>query len=216
MEKILKFLSQLEKNNNREWFNDNKELYNEAKFIFEEYINVLILKLREFDKTVDVNSSKECIFRIYRDVRFSKNKEPYKTNFGAFIAKGGRKTLGAGYYFHVENEKSFAGGGVYMPLTPVLKILRQNIYERIEDFKKIIYDDNFKAVFGDLWNDKLVNVPKGFPKDFPDADLLKYKSYVVGHGLNNDKLLSPDFIENIASVYEIQYPLVRFLNSCLK
>lgn len=216
MQKILSFLSELKNNNNREWFNDNKDFYKQAKYFFEEYVNVLILKIREFDNSIDVSSAKECVFRIYRDVRFAKNKEPYKTNFGAFIAKGGRKTNAAGYYFHVENEKSFAGGGSYMPLTPVLKILRQNVFERNEEFKSIIYKPEFIATFGDLWNDKLVNTPKTFPKDFVDAELLKYKSYVVGHNFRDSELLLPNLIDNISSVFEVQYPFVRFLNSCIK
>ncbi|MBN2571813.1 MAG: DUF2461 domain-containing protein, partial [Ignavibacteriales bacterium] len=132
--KIISFLTDLGKNNNKVWFQTNNENYQYAKAKFEEFIDILIPMLKEVDNDIDVESSKECIFRIFRDVRFFKNKSPYKTNFGAFIAEGGRKSKHAGYYLHVEPNKSFIGGGIYMPSPEILIAIRTHIYENIKDF----------------------------------------------------------------------------------
>jgi len=132
------FLFQLRGNNNREWFNSNKDLYNEAKNEFEGFVNILIPTTKSIDSEIDVVSAKECTFRIFRDVRFSKNKSPYKINFGAYISKGGRKNPFAGYYIHLQPGESFVGGGIYMPESKYLKAIRKKIYENVDEYKGII------------------------------------------------------------------------------
>ena len=179
MKTILNFIKDLKANNNREWFNENKAKYEEAKKQFEAYVDILIMKIKEFDQFVDVNAAKECTFRIYRDARFSKNKEPYKPNFGAYIAKGGRKSEYAGYYIHLESGASFAGGGVYCPQAKVLKSVREDIYQDASTFKKIINKPTFKSVFPKMYGDKLKTAPRGFDKNFADIGLLNFKSYTV-------------------------------------
>ena len=128
MKEILKFLELLSGNNNREWFEANKPMYQSAKSLYETLITNTITGIGAFDSSIGHPLAKDCLFRIFRDVRFSKDKAPYKTNFGAFIASGGRKSPKSGYYIHIEPEKSFIGGGIYMPQPDVLKKLRQEVY----------------------------------------------------------------------------------------
>jgi uncharacterized protein (TIGR02453 family) len=213
--KIYKFLIDLKLNNNRTWFMENNESYQFVKTEFEQFIEILIPKLKQFDTDIDVNSAKECVFRIYRDVRFSKIKEPYKTNFGAFIARGGRKSSFAGYYVHIEPDRSFIGGGIYMPPPDILKLLRTEIFENIEKFKHIINDAIFKKYFKEIYGDKLKSAPKGFPNDFSDIDLLKYKDYTVIHNTKKSFWTSEKLLNNLTNICKIQYPFNRFLNTAI-
>jgi len=212
MKTILNFLSQLKHNNNREWFKENKAHYEKAKTTFEEFVNILILKIKEFDSSVDINSAKECTFRIYRDVRFSKNKEPYKPNMGAYISKGGRKSKYAGYYVHIEPDASFAGGGIYCPQPVVLKAVREDIFDNSENIKAIINNKNFNKIFPKLYGEKLKTAPRGFPKDFPDIDLLNYKSYTVIKELSNEDLIANTFFNQLVSIFKTQKPFNDYLN----
>ena len=209
---IFKFLIDLKLNNNRTWFKENYERYQYVKTEFEEFIDMLIPKVKKFDNEIDVISSKECAFRIYRDVRFSKNKEPYKSNFGAFIAKGGRKSPYAGYYVHIEPDKSFIGGGIYMPPPDILRLLRLEIFENTKKFKIIINDTTFKKYFKEIYGDKLISAPKGFPKEFPDIDLLKYKDYTVIHNTKNSFWTSEKLLNNLIDIFKVQHPFNQFLN----
>ena len=144
MEKVLQFLKDLAKNNNREWFNENHQRYEESRDKFLFMTEVLISEIRKFDKEIPVMNAKDCMFRIFRDIRFSSDKRPYKTNFGSFIAKGGRKSIRPGYYFHFEPGQSFAGGGVYMPEAGPLKTIRKFIAENPYEFLETTNDKEFK------------------------------------------------------------------------
>jgi len=212
MKNALNFLIHLKLNNERNWFKENEKFYQSAKTEFTDFIDSLIPVLKSIDDTIDVESSKECLFRIYRDVRFSKNKEPYKTNFGAFIAKGGRKTVNAGYYIHFEPDQSFIGGGIYMPQPNYLKAIRTNIYNAPDSFKKILNEKKFKDLFGGIEGEKLKTAPKGFPKDFPDLDLIKNKHFVVSKKVSNEFWLSGDLVQKVADIFKEQYPLNSYLN----
>ncbi|MCP4178696.1 MAG: DUF2461 domain-containing protein [bacterium] len=212
MKNIINFLTQLKENNTRDWFHANKDIYNEAKERFDTYINLLIPKVKEIDSGVDVNEAKECTFRIYRDVRFSKNKEPYKTNFGGYINKGGRKSKYAGYYLHVEPDNSFIGGGIYMPQGDDLRSIREEIHKDPETFKKLLNDKEFKEYFPELWGDKLKTAPRGFPKDFADIDLLRYKSYTVLHYIKDSDLFSDHFFDYVIEVFNVQYKFNKYFN----
>ena len=212
LHKSFHFLLQLRENNNRSWFQENKKLYVTAKKEFESFIDALIPFVKEVDPEIDVMSSKECLFRIYRDVRFSKNKLPYKTNFGAFIAKGGRKSPYAGYYIHLEPFESFIGGGIYMPESKYLRAIRTEIFEDSEKFKKIISDPDFLEYFNGIYGEKLKSAPRDFPKDFEDIELLKYKHYAVTHTVGNEFWMSDNLFERIIEIFKAQYPLNEFLN----
>lgn len=210
---ILSFLKDLQKNNNRDWFHANKASYDLAKKEFVGIVDELIVAIRKFDPDIPVMTASECMFRINRDVRFSHNKQPYKTNMGTFIAKGGRKSPFAGYYLHMEPGESFLGGGIYMPEAPVLKRLREEVYHNIDEFKEIITSKEFKKYFGKLdFEDKLVRAPKGYPETWPDIELLKFKSYVVFHQLSDKDLQQPTLLKHTAAAFKAQYAFNRFLN----
>ena len=211
----IKFLKALKKNNNREWFAANREKYDLARADFENFITELIKAISKKDKRIAGLTSKECVYRIYRDVRFSKNKAPYKSNFSASINSGGRKSGKAGFYIQVEPDGesgSMFAGGHWMPEAPVLKAIRQEIQYHTDDFKKIIHHKDFTKWFGALEAEQLKTVPKGFDKNDPDIQLFKYTSYIVSHGLKEKELLSKDFLKKGAEAYQAMLPLLDFLN----
>jgi len=216
LNKILKFLIQLRKNNNRTWFKANKDLYDKARVEFEGFIEMLIPIVTKIDPEIELIIVRDCIFRIYRDVRFSKSKVPYKTNFGAYIAKGGKKSPFAGFYIHIEPMESFIGGGVYMPKSKYLKAIRTNIYENIEKYKEIINNRDFKKYFNKVWGDKLKLAPKGFSKDFPDIELLKNKHFVVAHSVNDSFWTSRNLMDQLYKIFKAQLTFNKFINSAVK
>ncbi len=214
IQKILLFLKDLKANNNREWFTVNKERYEVVRADFEEISKNLIFEIAKFDEDIRNVDVKECVFRIYRDIRFSHDKTPYKTHFGVFIASaGGRKSQRGGYYLHLDPDGCFIGLGVWCPPPPLLKALRQSVYDNIDELNEIRHSAGFSKYFDTFYEeDKLKTVPAGFPKDFPDAELLKLKHYLVEYKLSEDELKSPNFITDIASIAKSGYPLNKFLN----
>jgi uncharacterized protein (TIGR02453 family) len=212
LQQPLEFLMHLQVNNDRNWFKENEKLYQNAKTLFENYIDTLIVELKRMDDSIDVAKAKDCTFRIFRDVRFSHNKEPYKTNFGAFIARGGRKSPYAGYYIHLQPDESFLGGGIYMPQAAYLNAIRQTIFRDPESFKAIIFDPGFRSVFGEIFGEKLKTAPKGFPKDWPDIDLIRNKHYAVSHPVDNEFWVESDPVEGAMEVFQKQYEFNQYLN----
>jgi len=211
---ILDFLKDLKENNNREWFQANKTRYEKARIIFEAFVDELIPLIRQFDTSIDLITAKDCAFRIYRDVRFSNDKSPYKPNMGAYIARGGKNSTMAGYYVHIEPGSSFLAGGMYVPPPEILRKIREAIYYRPEDFKKIIDDKNFTRYYGGFGDeDKLKKPPKGFSADFPYIDLLKYKSYAVMHSVSDKLIMDNDFINYSQGAFRALHPLNSFFNS---
>ena len=213
---IISFLNDLRRNNNREWFKENENKYRKSKELFEHFLDILIPPLHQIDASIDVISSKDCIFRIYRDVRFSKNKEPYKNNFGAFISKGGRKSPYAGYYIHIEPGSSFIGGGIYMPESKILNAIRTEIYNNTSEYKSIINDPSFKKYFPAIFGEKLKMAPKGFPKDFEDIELLKNKHYALAHNVKDEFWSDNGLFDNIMDIFKTQYPFNRFMNEAVE
>jgi len=211
---ILDFLSQLNNNNNREWFADNKDHYEATKAEFEQICNSLILEISKFDEEIKHVAVKDCVFRIYRDTRFSNDKTPYKTHYGVFIAAGGgRKSVRGGYYFHLEPGKCFVAVGVWCPPPEVLKALRQSVYENIDELMEIRSQAEFSKYFSDFYQeDKLKTAPKGFPKDFPEIELLKLKHYMVEYRLSDQLLSEDDFVSKVAEIFKAAHPLNIFLN----
>lgn len=211
----LNFLSALEINNNREWFNENKPLYLKAKTNVENVVNEIILKISEFDESIERLEAKNCIFRIYKDTRFSKDKTPYKTNIGASLVEKGPKTLNhAGYYIHLEPGKSFLAGGVYMTEPKNLKAIREKISSEGEDFLKILNKKSFRDQL-ELRGDRLVKVPQGFDKENPMGDYLKFKQFTVFHPLSNADVLDDNFVNKTVKVFKEMYPFNRFLNEAI-
>ena len=211
---ILHFLSELKQNNNREWFAENKEWYNQVKIEFEQLGANLITEISKFDEDIKHVEVKDCVFRIYRDVRFSHDKSPYKTHFGIYIASnGGRKSQRGGYYLHLDPDKSFVGCGVWMPQPDVIKALRQSIYDNIEEFIEILNNPEFKRNFPTLTDEgKMKKIPLGFPADFPYAEILKNKSFLVDYELTNEDLNSDNFIQIITNLSRTSHPFLSFLN----
>ncbi len=213
---ILHFLKELAGNNNKAWFQKNKDLYHQAKHDFEVVTGLLINEIGKFDRNVSGLLPKDCIFRIFRDVRFSPDKTPYKTNFGAYICKGGRKGGLAGYYLHVERGGCFLAGGIYMPPSPVLRAIRNEIYHNIDEFLEILEEKKFKQYFGQIWGEKLTAPPRGFPKDFHHIELLKYKHYNVVHEVSEQQIAGEDFITYATKIYREMLPFNRFLNQAVE
>ena len=211
----LDFLRDLEENNNREWFHANKYRYDEIKIEFETLINALIERIISFEPSIAGITAKECVFRIYKDTRFSKDKTPYKTHLGAYITKGGRGSKLAGYYFHIQPSESFIGGGIYCPEPAELKKVREEIYYNIDQFKKITLKKEFKQFFPTIEGDKLVNPPKGYPKEFEEIELLKHKSWVAWHGLSDKKLATKDLLDYITNACLAMHPFNEFFNVAL-
>jgi uncharacterized protein (TIGR02453 family) len=211
----LNFLKKLKKNNNRDWFNVNKALYEDARYDFEVLVFDLIQKTAEFDESVSGVEPRSCLFRIYRDVRFSKNKSPYKTNFAADIQAGGRRSGVAGYYVHVEPGSNILAAGLYVPLPDKLLAVRKKIAGNYKEFEKIVTAKDFKREFKKLWEgegNKLKTVPKGFDKEHPAAEYLKFKSFIVFKDISDEMLLSKTFVNNAAKVFKVMKPFNEFLN----
>jgi len=206
------FFNDLNENNNREWFQANKQRYETEHGEFLDFVTDLIAAMSQVDPGIAALNPKDTIFRIYRDVRFSKDKSPYKTHMGAHLVTGGKKSGNAGFYIHLEPGGSFAGGGVWQPMPDKLKILRNEIYENLDEFKAIIGDPVFKETFSEIQGDQLINPPKGFPKEHPDIDLLKYKSYTVGKGFTDQFMQSGQSIKEVAKVFEVMAPFIKFIN----
>lgn len=211
----LDFLNDLKKNNNREWFQQNKPSYESAREVFLHFVEILVSEIQNIDPEIGAVIPSKTLYRIYRDVRFSKDKSPYKTNFGAHIVKDGKKSGNAGYYFHLEPGGTFIAGGVYQPMPDSLKMVRTEIFENPDEFRAIIESPQFRKNFNELWGDKLKTAPKGFPKDFPDIDLLKYKSYIVAKNLSDTSLSGNKLITELKEILQSLYPLNRFLNYIL-
>lgn len=210
------FLKKLKKNNNREWFNKNKKLYEDARYDFEVFVFDLIQKIAEYDDSISGLEPKDCMFRIYKDVRFSKDKLPYKTNFGASINKGGRKMPTAGYYLHIDPAEYFLGSGLYMPMPDKLLDVRTKIAGDLKGFKKIIEQKDFKKYYGKLWSgDSLKTAPKGFDKEHPAAEYLKLKSFIAGHTVKEERVLSKNFDDYAAKIFKAVKPLNDFLNKTI-
>lgn len=213
---LIDFLIHLRENNYKEWFHENKSTYQRVRKEYEQFVALIIAQIAQFDDSVKYLTPKDCIFRINRDIRFSKDKSPYKTNFGAFIAPGGRKSGYAGYYFHLEPDSSFLAGGIYMPSSQALKSIRTEIYHHAEELKNIIYDQKFKEFFGGFTEmDKLKVGPKDFPKDFEDIDLLKHKHFTVSRMIPGEILHSEELMDFLMESYQAVYPLNRFLNEAI-
>jgi uncharacterized protein (TIGR02453 family) len=210
----LQFLTTLKKNNNREWFQTHKSDVEKAKNNFVDFANILLENLKSFDKTLQNLEIKQCIFRIYRDVRFSPNKEPYKTHFGVYFAKnGGKNSHFAGYYFHLDPEEGFFGGGIYMPLPEYLKVIRKEIYYQIDEFKAILETHSFRKYYDGIEEiEKLKKAPTDFPKDFPEIELLKNKHFFSSHYFNVQSVLKDDFVSYVSNGFKAVKPLVDFVN----
>jgi uncharacterized protein (TIGR02453 family) len=210
----LEFLTEIKGNNNRDWFIAHRPQYLEAKENFEVFVQDIINRIVLFDPIMKGLEAKNCVFRLNRDIRFSADKSPYKSHFGGFIVRGGKKNGDrfAGYYFHIEPGKSIMAGGAYVPPTPWLSAIREKISEQPDEFIKIINSKDFIKYFGKIDGEKLKTSPKGYPSDHPHIELLKLKSYLVVNEVPDKVVLGKDFLEYVNVVFKAMKPLNDYLN----
>jgi uncharacterized protein (TIGR02453 family) len=211
----LAFLRDLSAHNDRDWFNANKTRYEEVFDAFGTFVEVLTHRIAEFDPTIHGLTAKDSLMRIYRDVRFSKEKTPYQTHLGAHIVAGGRKQQEhsrAGYFIRLEPEKSILAGGAYLPPGPWAQSIRTRIADEPEAFRAIVEHPSFTKTFGKITGDRMKTAPRGFSKDHPAIELLTYKSYLAVYDASDRDVLSAGFLDKAVTVFEAMYPFGRFLN----
>lgn len=207
------FLEELRDNNNREWFAANKERFVRIKTDFENDIRLLLSKMSLFDDELKGLQMERCVYRIYKDMRFSQDKTPYKTNFGSFMTKFGKKLDRAGYYLHIEPGKSMICAGLWFPSPALLKAERRAIYDNIEEFIDIINEKNFVECFGGLnFENSLKKLPLGFDKDFEYPELLKLKDFGVIKYLPDSFFFEKDWIDTVSKQFSYTKPLNDFFN----
>ncbi|MBU3714284.1 MAG: DUF2461 domain-containing protein [Ferruginibacter sp.] len=214
---LIKFLTRLHKNNNKQWFDLHRKEYETIRTEYVDFVDDLIKEISIFDASIATLKGKQCIFRINRDVRFSKNKAPYKTNFGAYFNQRGKNGGGAGYYLHIEPGKSFLAAGVWMPEPELLNNIRQEIDYNWKEWKNLINKSSFKKTFpeGMDTSNMLTRPPKGYAENNPAIDDLKLKSFVVRKSLSNQELSEKNFNKNISKAFKEALPLVAFINRTL-
>ncbi|MEZ5014754.1 MAG: DUF2461 domain-containing protein [Chitinophagales bacterium] len=210
----LQFLKKLDKNNNKPWFEANREMYEAARLNFLDFTTALIKDMSKVDPRVAGLEAKKVVFRIYRDVRFSKDKSPYKNNMGATLSKSGKNMQHAGYYLHIQpGNNSFAAAGSYHPEAAALQQIRQEIDYNYSAFKKIITSKAFTQWYDGIDTfDKLKTNPKGYDADNPAIDILKNKSYIVTTVFRDAEVTAPDFLKKAVQAMKAAEPLVSFLN----
>jgi len=210
----LEFLNSLKQNNNRDWFIEKHSAYADAKNNFESFVQEIINRIIGFDPIMKGLEVKSCVYRINRDIRFSNDKTPYKSHFGAFIVRGGKKNGDkfAGYYFHIEPGKSIIAGGAYIPPAPWLSAIREKISENPDEFIKITKSKDFIKYFGKIDGEKLKTAPKGYPSNHPQIELLKFKSYLVVNEVSDKIIPGNDFSDHVLNVFKAMKPLNDYLN----
>ncbi len=210
-----KFLKDLKKNNNKVWFDEHRKLYETTKADFYGLADDIISGIASFDSSIAHLRARDCAFRINRDIRFSKDKSPYKTNMGAFISKGGKKINSAGYYIHIEPGQCFIAGGFYMPDAPQLAKLRQEIDYSFDTWKKIVEAKPFKKIFtkGVEGIEVLSRPPKGYDESNPAITYLKMKSFIVSVPVADAVLQSKTAVKEIVKTFAAIRPMIAFLNA---
>lgn len=213
---IFRFLRDLAKHNDRAWFEKNKSRYLQAKQDFEDVVGAVLKELVRFEPALGGLDPAKLPFRIYRDIRFSKDKRPYKTNMGAGFSPNGKLVQEPGYYLHFEPGKSFIAGGIYMPDAERLARIRQEIDYNADAFLKIVGNRKFRALFGELDDfDKLKTAPKGYPKDHPHIEYLKHRSYIVSRSFSDKEVADKKFLKKVVESCKAIKPLNVFIKQAL-
>jgi uncharacterized protein (TIGR02453 family) len=214
----LPFLEDLKNNNNRDWFQANQDRYENYKKDYRDTVEAFLDVMKPLDETLELLEFKDCSYRINRDIRFTKDKSPYKTHMGIWMCEGKKNTNLAGYYVHIEPESGFAGGGLYMPQAPELAKVRREIDGFYDELEVILNAPDFKKVYGALDTDEgmvLKSMPKGYPKDHPAIELLKFKTFLATAKLSKKDLLAKKFVQDTAEKLIVLKPLIEFLNRAL-
>ncbi|MAB66275.1 MAG: TIGR02453 family protein [Bacteroidetes bacterium] len=209
----LEFLNQLEVNNNREWFERNKERYRAAHENMIGFMDSLIAEMNKVDN-IETISGKKSLFRIYRDVRFSKDKSPYKSFFGARMARA-TKWLRGGHYIHIEPGNSFIAAGFFNPNSADLKLIREDIAHDSKPLKTILEEKDFKKVWGTFKGDSVKTAPRGFDKDHPDLDLIRFKQFHLSHHFSDEEVLTEDFVFEVVKSFLVIRPYFDYMSEVL-
>jgi uncharacterized protein (TIGR02453 family) len=209
LQTVFTFLEDLRFHNNREWFNANRKRYDEARAAVEAFTEEVIRQFKPVEDLGDT-TAKACLYRINRDIRFSKDKTPYKINFGVLIGDGGRKSTGRSYYVNIQPGESFIAGGVYDPSPDQLKRIRETIARDPAALRRIIEHPDFAHYFGAIRGESLKTAPKGYAADHPTIDLLKHKQFLAIHDLNDDDVLRDDFAASVVKICEVLKPFEEY------
>jgi uncharacterized protein (TIGR02453 family) len=214
----LQFLEDLKVNNNRDWFLANKKRYETVKKDYHQLVAAFLDALKPLDSSLEMLEVKNCVFRINRDVRFAKDKSPYKTNLGIWISGGSKHTEAPGYYLHIENGKCFVGGGIYCPQPDQLQKIRKEIHFFYEDLIEIINDSTFQSIYKNLNRDEnstLKNPPKGYTKEDPAVEYLKLKSFTATQPFDTKLVTQKDFVSIMAEKMMALKPFNNFIDRAL-
>lgn len=213
---IFKYLSDLRKNNNRDWFAENKNQYTYARNEWISFVESIIKGISEFDPEIGLLQPKDCLFRINRDIRFSPDKTPYNSHFSAAMIPGGKKNHKPGYYIMVKpGELSYTGGGIWHPSSDHLAMIRQEIDYNPSPLKEILAGKEFQKTFK-LEGEKLKRPPKGYEKDHPDVELLKHKDFVAGRSLSDKVVLSDTFENVVLEGFRTVSPMNNYFSTAME
>ena len=214
---LLPFLKDLSKHNQKEWMDQNRKWYESNKNEFELLVAQLIVNIAHFDSSISELTAKQCTFRINRDIRFSKNKDPYKTNFAAYFNPYGKQKMGAGYYLHIEPNNCFLAGGIWMPETSELSKIRQEIDYNLNEWQLIVENKNILKSFASIHeNEKTARPPKGYLADNPAIEFLKLKSIILQKKFTDTEAQKPDFIKDVLKHFKMLTPLITFINRAVE
>lgn len=207
----LEFIADLQQNNNRNWFGENKKRYEDARQDFISFLETMLSGVAAFEPVTAGQQAKDLIFRIYRDVRFSLNKKPYKDHFGAYLAEGGKKSINPGYYLHITaHNKSFIAAGLWMPPAALLKAVRQEIDYNLAEFESLVKAPAFEQYFGEITGEKLKTTPKGYSNDNPALPYLRFKSWNAIHMLSDEVVTSDALYEECIKAIKLAQPFKDF------
>jgi uncharacterized protein (TIGR02453 family) len=212
---IFRFLKDICVHNDREWFNANRSEYDAAQAEFENFLAAAIARISMFDQSVSHLQPKDCTYRIYRDLRFTQDKTPYKTHIGGYINARGKKSAHSGYYIHLEAGNCMLCTGSLFVTSEMLKELRHSVYDNIDEFREIVEDPTFKRFFPVIGFDKLKTAPKGFPKDFPYMEYLKVKEYGVCMNVPDSYFYQPDLMDQLEVVFRQMQRINDFVNATI-
>jgi uncharacterized protein (TIGR02453 family) len=207
------FLKSLKDNNNKEWFEKNRKAYDAARADQLAFIEGVLKEMGKWEERVQNIVAKKCLFRINRDIRFSKDKSPYKTSMSFFVTPAGAS---AGYYFHLEPGSVFAGGGLYSIEPDKVKAVRQEIDYNLDEFSEIMNGKSFKKYFSELKGDALKTAPKEYSKDHPAIEWLKHKDFIVSVKIDDKDLTSNDLLKKTNDIYKTMQPFMLFLDRALQ
>ena len=207
--KVLTFIRELANHNNREWFAQHKDDYEGAKALFEQMVQDAILRISTFDKSVEMLQPKDCTYRIYRDIRFSEDKSPYKRHMGAYICARGKQSLHGGYYIHLQPEECLLAGGCYYFPPKLLQLVRHTIIDNIDEYRAIVDSPDFKKYYPIIGEERLIGAPKGFKKDNPYLKYIQPKQYDTMYAVPDEFFCSPNWLDNLEKVFR---PLKKFLD----